>query len=42
MTDKERMEERIEIFCDADRRGRLDPEEAERYCPTLEEAMLYA
>ncbi len=39
MTDKERMMERIEIYCDADRRARIDPEEAEKYCPTVEEAM---
>ena len=32
---------RIELFCDADERGRLKPEEAEKFCPTLEEAMMY-
>lgn len=42
MSDKERMQELIEVFCDADRRNRIDPEEAEKYCPTVEEAMLYA
>ncbi len=42
MTDQERMQERIELYCDADRRGRIDPEKAEEYCPTIEEAMLYA
>ena len=42
MTDQERMQERIELYSDADRRGRIDPEEAEKYCPTVEEAMLYA
>lgn len=42
MTDNERMQERIEIFCDADRRSQLDPEETEKYCPTVEEAMICA
>ena len=42
MTDQERMQERIELYCDADRRSRIDPEQAEKYCPTLEEAMLCA
>jgi len=42
MTDAERMRERIEIYCDADKRGRIDPEKAEKYCPTLEDAMLLA
>ncbi len=39
MTDRERMQKRIELYCDADRRGRIDPEEAEKYCPTIEEAL---
>ncbi len=39
MTDRERMQERIELYCDADRRGRIDTEEAEKYCPTIEEAL---
>ena len=39
MTDRERMQERIELYCDADRRGHIDPEEAEKYCPTIEEAL---
>lgn len=42
MSDQERMQELIEVFCDADRRNRIAPEEAEKYCPTVEEAMLYA
>lgn len=32
----------IELYCDADNRGRIEPEKAEKYCPTLEEAMLWA
>ena len=39
MTDKERMMEKIEMYCDADRRGRIDPDDAEKYCPTIEEAL---
>lgn len=39
MTDRERMQERIELYCDADRRGRIDPEETEKYCTTIEEAL---
>ena len=39
MTDRERMQERIELYCDADRRERIDPEEAGKYCPTIEEAL---
>jgi len=42
MTDQELMQERIEMYCDADRRGRIEPEQAEECCPTIEEAMLYA
>jgi len=42
MTDKERMMEQIEMYCDADRRARIDPAEAEKYCPTVEEAMMCA
>jgi len=41
MTDKELMLERIEMYCDADRRGRIEPEQAEAYCPTIEEAMMF-
>ena len=33
------MQERVEIYCDADRRGKADPEEAKKYCPTVGEAM---
>ena len=36
---KERLEDLIEIFCDADFRAKLRPETAEHYCPTLEEAI---
>ncbi len=36
------MQERIEMYCDADRRRRIDTAEAEEHCPTVEEAMLYA
>lgn len=39
MTDKERMLEQIEMYCDADRRAGIDPEEAEKYCPTVGEAL---
>ena len=39
MTDREIMLEKIEMYCDADRRGRIDPEEAEKYGPTIEEAL---
>ena len=41
MTDKEMMQERIEMYCDADRRGRIEPAEAEKHCPTIEEAMMF-
>lgn len=34
----ERLKEKIEIFCDADRRNRLTEEEME-YCPTVAEVM---
>ena len=33
---KERIEELIELFCDADRRGKLTKEE-EKHCPTIAE-----
>ena len=36
---KERLEDLIEIFCDADFRAKLRPETAKQYCPTLEEAI---
>ena len=39
MTEKTRMQELIEIFCDADRRRGLSAEEIERYCPTVAAAM---
>lgn len=34
------FEDKIEMYCDADRRGKIDPEEAAKYCPTVEEAIL--
>lgn len=33
------MQEKIEMYCDADRRGRIDADDAKRYCPTIEEAL---
>ena len=39
MTETTRMQELIEIFCDADRRRRLTAEEIERYCPTIDAAV---
>lgn len=36
---RERLEGLIEIFCDADRRGRLTEEERDTYCPTLEDVL---
>ena len=36
---RERLESLIEIFCDADRRGRLTEEEREKYCPTIAEVL---
>ena len=39
MTETTRMQELIEIFCDADRRRELSAEEIERYCPTIGAAM---
>lgn len=34
MTDKERMMELVDVFCDADKRGGLSDEDMMR-CPTL-------
>lgn len=34
-----RIQELIEIICDADRRQRLTAEEIEQYCPTVEDAI---
>ena len=39
MTETTRMQELIEIFCDADRRRGLSAEEVERYCPTVDAAV---
>ena len=39
MTETTRMQELIEIFCDADRRRGLSAEEGERYCPTIDAAV---
>ncbi len=36
------MAERIEMYCDADRRGRIEPGDAKKFCPTIEEAMRFA
>ena len=35
MTEITRMQELIEIFCDADRRRGLTAGEFEKYCPTI-------
>ncbi len=41
MTDREMELERIEMYCDADRRRRVeDQDELEAHCPTIEEAMI--
>ena len=40
MTETTRMQELIEIFCDADRRRGLSAEEVERYCPTVGSAVV--
>lgn len=34
--------EKIEMYCDADRRKRADAEELKRHCPTVGEAMQWA
>lgn len=39
MTETTRMQELIEIFCDADRRRGLSAEEIERHCPTVGSAV---
>ena len=39
MTETTRMQELIEIFCDADLRRGLSAEEVERYCPTVDAAV---
>ena len=39
MTETTRMQELIEILCDADRRRGLTAEEIERYCPTVDAAV---
>lgn len=35
MTETTRMQELLELFCDADRRRGLSAEEIGRYCPTI-------
>lgn len=39
MIEPTRMQELIEIFCDADQRRGLTAEEIERYCPTVDAAV---
>ena len=39
MTETTRMQEIIEICCDADRCRGLSAEEIERYCPTIGDAV---
>lgn len=39
MTENTRLQEQIEVFCDADRRRRLTAEEIEQYCPTVGSAV---
>ena len=39
MIETTRMQELIEIFCDADRRRGLTTEEIEQYCPTIGDAI---
>lgn len=39
MTETTRIQELIEIFCDADRRQGLTAAEIEQYCPTVAAAM---
>ena len=34
-----RMQELVELFCDADRRRGLTAEEIEQYCPTIGDAI---
>nr|DAV69290.1 MAG TPA: hypothetical protein [Caudoviricetes sp.] len=38
--ERERLLERVEVFCDADRRVRVTPYMAEKYGLTIEEALL--
>ena len=37
--ERERLLERVEVFCDADRRALVTPSMAEKYDLTIEEAM---
>lgn len=39
MTEKERMQELIDIFCDADARARVDTETLKQYSPTIGKAI---
>ena len=39
MTDKERMQELVDFYCNADARAREDKEKLAAYSPTLGEAM---
>ena len=39
MTDQERIQERIEVFCDADARSRMNAADAAAYCPTVGEIL---
>ena len=34
-----RMQDLVEVFCDADRRRGLTAEEAKQYCPTVGDAI---
>lgn len=38
MSDKERMLELIDVFCDADKRGLMTQKEMD-YCPTIQDVM---
>ena len=39
MDDQERMRERVELFCDADARSRINAADVATYCPTLGEIL---
>ena len=39
MTETTRLQELIEVFCDAERRRGLAAEEIEQYCPTIGDAI---
>lgn len=42
MSVRDYLLEKIEMYCDADRRKRADAEDVQRYCPTVGEAMQWA